>query len=69
MLLSESLSDHDIDNYTPFKERYRHIPPNHFEEVKNHLKEMIQVGAIQRSISPWANAVVLGRKMGPSAFV
>ena len=42
-----SLVKHKIklDNYTPFKERYRRIPPHLFEEVKNHLKEMIQVGA------------------------
>ena len=51
-----------LDNYTPFKERYRHIPPNLFDEVKNHLKEMIQVSAIRCSNSPWASEVVLGRK-------
>ena len=51
-----------LNNYTPFKERYRQIPPNLFEEVKNHLKEMIQVGAIRCSNSPWASAVVLVRK-------
>ena len=26
-----------LDNYTPFKERYRCIPPNPFDEVKNRL--------------------------------
>ena len=59
-----SLVKHKIklDNYTPFKERYRHIPLNLLEEVKNHLKEMIQVGAIRCSNSPWANAVVLVKK-------
>ena len=59
-----SLVKHKIklDNYTLFKERYRHTPPCLFEEVKNHLKEMIQVGAIRCSNSPWANAVVLVRK-------
>ena len=51
-----------LDNYTPFKERYQHIPPNLFNEVKNHLKEMIQVGAIRCSKSSWASAVVLVRK-------
>ena len=25
-----------LDNYTPFKERYHRIPPNLYEEVKNH---------------------------------
>ena len=59
-----SLVKHNIklDNYTPFKERYRRIPPHLFEEVKNHLKEMIQIGAIRHSNSPWANAVVFVRK-------
>ena len=51
-----------LDNYTPFKERYRRIPPHLFDEVKNHLKEMIEVGAIRKSSSPWASAIVLVRK-------
>ena len=51
-----------LDKYTPFKERYRRIPPNLFDEVKKHLKEMIEVGAIRKSNSPWASAVVLVRK-------
>ena len=59
-----SLVKHKIklNNNTPFKERNSQIPPNLFEEVKNHLKEMIQVGAIRSSNSPWASAVVLVRK-------
>ena len=59
-----SLVKHNIklDNYTPFKERYRRIPPTLFDEVKAHLKEMIQVGAIRCSKSPWVSAVVLFRK-------
>ena len=51
-----------LDNYTPFKERYRRIPPHLFDEIKNHLKEMIEVGAIHKSSSPWASAIVLVRK-------
>ena len=51
-----------LDNYTPFKERYRRILPHLFDEVKNHLKEMIEVGAIHMSNSPWASAIVLVRK-------
>ena len=30
--------------------------------MKNHLQEMMEVGAIRRSFSPWASAVVLVRK-------
>ena len=51
-----------LDDYTPFKERYRHIPPHQYEEVKQHLKEMLEIGAISESKSPWASAVVLVRK-------
>ena len=51
-----------LDDYTPFKERYRRIPPHQYDEVKKHLAEMLEVGAIRRSNSPWASAVVLVRK-------
>ena len=51
-----------ITDPQPFKERYRRIPPHLYEEVKNHLQEMVEVGAIRRSFSPWAGAVVLVRK-------
>ena len=46
----------------PFKERYRTIPPQLFSEVKAHLKEMLDLGAIRHSNSPWASAIVLVRK-------
>ena len=46
----------------PFKERYRRIPPQLYEEVRNHLQEMLKLGAIRRSCSPWASAIVLVRK-------
>ena len=32
------------------------------EEIRKHLNEMIEVGAIHKSNSPWASAVVLERK-------
>ena len=46
----------------PFKERYRRIPPHQFEEVRNHLKEMENIGVIRRSNNPWASPVVLVKK-------
>ena len=52
----------DLDTQTKFRERYRHIPPHQYEEVKNHLKEMLEIGAIRKSQSLWACAVVLVRK-------
>ena len=46
----------------PFKDRYRRIPPQQFEEVRNHLQDMLKIGAIRHSCSPWASAVVLVHK-------
>ena len=46
----------------PFKEKYRRIPPQLYEEVRNHLQEMLKLDAIRRSCSPWPSAIVLVRK-------
>ena len=43
----------------PFKERFRHIPPPLLEEIRMHVNDMLQAGAIRPSSSPWCNAVVL----------
>ena len=51
-----------LDNYTPIKDRYCRIPPHQYEEVRKHLKEMLDIRAIRRSNSPWASPVVLVRK-------
>ena len=43
-----SLVQHDIklDDMTPFKEWYRRIPQHQYGEVKKHLQEMLEIGAI-----------------------
>ena len=46
----------------PFKEQFRRILPPQVDEVREHLKLMLDMGAIQPSNSPWCNAVVLVRK-------
>ena len=46
----------------PFKERFRQIPPPQLDEVRAHLKMMLDAGVIQPSNNPWCNAVVLVRK-------
>ena len=46
----------------PFKERFHCIAPPLVEEVREHLQEMLDRGAIRPSQSPWCNAVVLVRK-------
>ena len=48
----------------PFKEKYRKIPPQMFSEVKAHLKEKLDLGAIRLSSSPWASAIVPSTHMG-----
>ena len=59
-----SILKHDIKltDHQPFKERYRRIPPHLFEEVKQHLQEMVEIGAIRKNFCPWASALVHVRK-------
>ena len=58
------MTEHSIKvtDDTPFKERFRQIPPLMVEEVRNHLREMLESGAIRPSQSAWCNTVVLVRK-------
>ena len=51
----------DLDT-PPFKEHFQRIPPPQVDEVREHLKLMLDAGAIRPSNSPWCNAVVLVRK-------
>ena len=46
----------------PFKEHFCRIPPPQLDEVREHLKLMLDAGVIWPSNSPWCNAVVLVRK-------
>ena len=46
----------------PFKEHFCRIPPPHLDEVREHLKLMLDAGVIRPSNSPWCHAVVLVRK-------
>ena len=59
-----SLVQHEIQlsDKTPFKGRYRRIPPHQYDEVRKHLQEMLDIEPICRSISPWASPVVLVHK-------
>ena len=45
----------------PFKEKFRWIAPPLLDEVREHLQEMLDGGAIRPSQSTWCNAVVLVR--------
>ena len=48
-----------LEDPKPFCERYQRIPSHQYEEVKKHLKEMVEIGVIRKSNSPWVSAVVL----------
>ena len=47
-----------MDN-RPFKECYRCIPPIMYQEVHDHLKDLLEIGTVQPSHSPWAGLVIL----------
>ena len=51
-----------VTDDTPFKEQFRWIPLPMVEEVRNHLREMLESGAIRPSQSAWCNAMLLVRK-------
>ena len=51
-----------VTDDTPFKEQFRQIPLPMVEEVRNHLREMLESGTIRPSQSAWCNAVMLVRK-------
>lgn len=42
-----------------FEQRHRLIPPSMINEVRNHLYQLLAIGIIRRSHSPWASNVVL----------
>ena len=52
----------------PFKEHFRRIPPPQLDEVREHLKLMLDAGVIRPSNSPWCNAVMLVRKKDGSLY-
>ena len=51
-----------VTDEKPFKERLRSIPSGLLDEVKDHLNQMLNMGAIKPSKSVWSNAMVLVQK-------
>ena len=51
-----------LTDQTSFMERYRCIPPHMYDDVRDHIQEMLVIGTICKSHSPWASAVVLVQK-------
>ena len=48
-----------LTEQTPFKEQYQQIPPHRYDDMRAHIQEMLDIGAIHKLHSPWASAVVL----------
>ncbi|GFR93292.1 Pol polyprotein [Elysia marginata] len=69
-----SQSDTDIGHYTgvkhaihledktPFKQRFRRIPPHMIDEVRDHILQLQASGVIRPSQSPYSSPVVCCRK-------
>ena len=51
-----------VTDNEPFKKQFRCIPPLLLEEVRTHVNDMLQAGAIRPSSSPWCNVVILVQK-------
>ena len=59
----------NLSDESPFKEPHRRIPPALFQEVREHLKEMLAADAIRPSQSPFSsNVVVVMKKDGSIRF-
>ena len=56
-----SLIKHHIEltDWLPFKDHYQCIPSHMYNDVKDHLQEMLDIGDIRKSYSQWASTVVL----------
>ena len=59
-----TLVEHEIKltDDIPFKQPFRRIPSSLYEEVREHLKELLDAGAIRESNSPFSSNFVLVRK-------
>ena len=55
-----------LEDNKPFKQPYRKIPPGMYEEVRQHIKEMLAAGVIRESESPWSSNIVLVKKKDQS---
>ena len=51
-----------LQDYIPFKDKARRVPPQMYNEMRQHLSQMLDLDVIRPSNSPWTSNVVLVRK-------
>jgi transposase InsO family protein len=52
----------DLHDDVPIKEKARRIPPTMVEELRQHIRQLKDMGVIEESVSPWSSPIVLVRK-------
>ena len=52
----------ELTHTEPVTQTFRRIPPNQYEEVKKHIKKLLDNGVIVESRSPYSAPIVLARK-------
>ena len=63
-------SEIKLEDDTPFKDSYGSVPSFLIREVREHLKEMFDVGAISNSKSPFSsNVAIVHKKTAPVGSV
>ena len=51
-----------LQDYIPFKEKAMRVPPHMYDDVHQHLRQLLDLDVIRPSNSPWTSNVVLVRK-------
>ncbi|XP_073720501.1 uncharacterized protein [Misgurnus anguillicaudatus] len=59
-----SLIQHEIPvtDDVPIRQRYRRLPPSQYEEVKAHIRQLLEQGVISESCSPYSSPLVIVKK-------
>ena len=52
----------DLTDETPIKQRCRFIPPHIYDDLQRHLQQLLELGIIAESDSPWSQNLVYARK-------
>lgn len=55
---------HDIPllDDVPVRQRYRRIPPSDYDDVRAHIRKLLESNVIRESFSPFASPIVIVRK-------